>query len=534
MRRAKKKVTGLGSLDDLVERSVATFTPLSDQFCDKLIDIVDNNDTKQSIGEIWKTLTEPVNSSIIETPRLAVLLSAMYGILEFNTVDKKTALTSWTGLPPKDAIEFFKRKKIVSAKEFKALEDSAKAKAFSIAATHQRYVVMEAHQLLSDAIESGESIGQTRRAMRELFRSVGVSNDSNHYINNVFRTNIQASYSEGRYKQQWDARKELPYWRYGTVGDARVRDEHKPLDGLIYPAEHEFWKTYYPPNGFQCRCNVTSLSRYDVNEGDVLTDIPEDIIKPTPGFRSSPASSAEIKRSVSGVSSALNKLNLPGPPVISRSGNTLHEAIGSIAGNNQTDALEQIKKISGLNDSSVLKLLAKNGNCSVLSKGAPSLRKGFARAEVVIPSIHSDGAEQLVSRIASEVGDAKINYGSLVHYVEGKAYLGSTAAINAKGYNATPGLIVSVDTKSAADIETLAELMLNAESGHGSPIRHATDRAYLTLQNVSASDGYTEAYRCEKVVGGKKIIKISKKRLAEYKNTRVLITHNMAEGLDVR
>lgn len=47
-----------------------------------------------------------------------------------------------------------------------------------------------------------------------------------------------------------------PNLRYETVGDERVREEHKTMDGAVYPLDSPFWDTYYPPNGWRCRCIV--------------------------------------------------------------------------------------------------------------------------------------------------------------------------------------------------------------------------------------------------------------------------------------
>lgn len=43
---------------------------------------------------------------------------------------------------------------------------------------------------------------------------------------------------------------------YKTIGDGRVRDEHRKLHGTILPVDHPFWQIYYPPNGWNCRCFV--------------------------------------------------------------------------------------------------------------------------------------------------------------------------------------------------------------------------------------------------------------------------------------
>lgn len=47
-----------------------------------------------------------------------------------------------------------------------------------------------------------------------------------------------------------------PNLKYVTVGDARVREQHKAWDGLILPINHPFWEKHLPPQDWGCRCNV--------------------------------------------------------------------------------------------------------------------------------------------------------------------------------------------------------------------------------------------------------------------------------------
>jgi SPP1 gp7 family putative phage head morphogenesis protein len=51
----------------------------------------------------------------------------------------------------------------------------------------------------------------------------------------------------------------MPFLKYETAGDSRVRDEHRRLEGVVKAIDDAFWKTYYPPNGWNCRCNVVQL-----------------------------------------------------------------------------------------------------------------------------------------------------------------------------------------------------------------------------------------------------------------------------------
>lgn len=67
--------------------------------------------------------------------------------------------------------------------------------------------------------------------------------------------------------QQFKAQKGiLPYLRYQTAGDNSVRDEHRLLDGVTKRIDDPFWKTYYPPNGWNCRCEAIQVPDDEVEE----------------------------------------------------------------------------------------------------------------------------------------------------------------------------------------------------------------------------------------------------------------------------
>lgn len=56
----------------------------------------------------------------------------------------------------------------------------------------------------------------------------------------------------------------LPYLKYLTVGDDRVRPAHMALDGIIRHIDDPIWDKITPMNGWRCRCRTISL---DVTEG---------------------------------------------------------------------------------------------------------------------------------------------------------------------------------------------------------------------------------------------------------------------------
>lgn len=58
--------------------------------------------------------------------------------------------------------------------------------------------------------------------------------------------------------------------QYRTAGDDKVRPEHAELHGITLPPGDPFWEEYFPPNGWNCRCDVVQVrkSRYPATPAD--------------------------------------------------------------------------------------------------------------------------------------------------------------------------------------------------------------------------------------------------------------------------
>lgn len=57
----------------------------------------------------------------------------------------------------------------------------------------------------------------------------------------------------------YQKRKSLyPNIEYVTAGDQLVRPSHAAMDGKVYPVDDPIWDTWFPPNGYLCRCTTVS------------------------------------------------------------------------------------------------------------------------------------------------------------------------------------------------------------------------------------------------------------------------------------
>lgn len=79
---------------------------------------------------------------------------------------------------------------------------------------------------------------------------------------------VQASATMAAKWEQFQQDGDQYYLQYRTAKDDKVRPEHAALDGVTLPPSDSFWDTYYPPNGWNCRCNVVQVrkQKYPITE----------------------------------------------------------------------------------------------------------------------------------------------------------------------------------------------------------------------------------------------------------------------------
>jgi SPP1 gp7 family putative phage head morphogenesis protein len=110
-------------------------------------------------------------------------------------------------------------------------------------------------------------------------RKHGVQPRSTAYIDTLVRTHAAISYGAG-HRQSFLGDPDTPWgYEYVTVGDDRVRPEHEELDGIRRRHDDAFWEKFWPPNGWNCRCQAVAI--YD--EDTTQTRIPKGV-EPDEGF----------------------------------------------------------------------------------------------------------------------------------------------------------------------------------------------------------------------------------------------------------
>jgi hypothetical protein len=115
---------------------------------------------------------------------------------------------------------------------------------------------------LSQAVYNAET---GRKTSFKEFKKVATAIDAK-YNKTWLRTEQDQAYASAQMASKWHSFDNDSNLKYKTAGDGRVRASHQALSNIVKPKTDDFWNTFYPPNGWACRCNVIETNS-DASEG---------------------------------------------------------------------------------------------------------------------------------------------------------------------------------------------------------------------------------------------------------------------------
>lgn len=178
-----------------------------------------------------------------------------------------------------EAVKYFGDKVPVKPSEYYKISNEWKTKAFTVSGYSSADMLNKFMEELKSALDSGTTAKEFRNNMNEFLTNKGYDGLTPYQADNIFRTNIQTAYNVGHFKRMSnpEVKKLRPYWMYDAVNDGRTRLSHKGMNEKVFPADHPIWDTWFPPNGYRCRCSVRSLSERQVKSMGltVSTEIPK-------------------------------------------------------------------------------------------------------------------------------------------------------------------------------------------------------------------------------------------------------------------
>ena len=183
-------------------------------------------------------------------------------------------------LDPQEAIEFFRAKGYAPPESRFSYRDwwgTSHARGFVVAKAMQDDLMADIRGAVDQALTQGRTLRQFREELEPKLKAAGwwgrktmtdpltgetrtVQLGSKRRLAVIFDTNLRTSYAAGRWMRIQRTKDLLPFLLYSQLQRVNKRDAHAPFHRILLPADHPFWATHYPPNGYFCACTVRQLS----------------------------------------------------------------------------------------------------------------------------------------------------------------------------------------------------------------------------------------------------------------------------------
>lgn len=172
-----------------------------------------------------------------------------------------------TSLPFDEAIRFFRQKLNLPTRAWTDLWEGMHTRAFVVAGATRAALLEDFRKAVDKAISQGTTLAEFRKDFDQIVETHGWSYKGGRDWRSrvIFQTNLRTAYAAGRWQQIERVKERRPYLRYVAVKDDRTRPEHLAWHGTVLPVDDSWWKTHYPPNGWNCRCTVQQLSDRDLD-----------------------------------------------------------------------------------------------------------------------------------------------------------------------------------------------------------------------------------------------------------------------------
>ena len=200
------------------------------------------------------------------------------------------------GLPPEEAIRYFEGLGYSIKNDWSGTWQRAQAQAFSVANIYRQDVTAELYESLQAALKNGQSFATWQQQVQQRCDARSWAHQDGQVVDKatgevlakrltparlqtVYRTNMQSAMMAGRWSQLYDNKDARPYLQYVAVMDMKTRPSHAALHGSVYAIDDPFWGSFYPPNGFNCRCTVMALGERDIKRKDLVVQSSGDKIE---------------------------------------------------------------------------------------------------------------------------------------------------------------------------------------------------------------------------------------------------------------
>lgn len=84
---------------------------------------------------------------------------------------------------------------------------------------------------------------------------------SPHRLRTIYQANLRSARAAGQWERGQRTKAVLPFYLYQLGPSERHRPEHAAREGMVYPVDDPIWASWFPPNGWGCKCWLRQITR---------------------------------------------------------------------------------------------------------------------------------------------------------------------------------------------------------------------------------------------------------------------------------
>lgn len=180
--------------------------------------------------------------------------------------------------PPPEASRYMANRGLQPGFNWRDVEPEEHAVAFSVAKMMDLDLLRDTHDALREALDQGLPFAEFQRRLRPRLEARGwwgvrqvtdpltgelieAELGSPRRLRLIYETNLRSARAAGQWDRIQRTRAALPYLEYRLGPSERHRPTHEAKNYLVLPVDDPFWQSWYPPNGWNCKCWVRQLTR---------------------------------------------------------------------------------------------------------------------------------------------------------------------------------------------------------------------------------------------------------------------------------
>ncbi len=178
--------------------------------------------------------------------------------------------------PPPQASRYLRNKELQPAFSWADVAPEEHAVNFSVAKATQIDVLTTLQGALQTALDEGRSFGHFKREITPELQRLGwwgksqmrdvdgslqeVTLGTPRRLRVIYDTNMRTARAAGQWERIQRTKAALPYLTYRLGPSERHRPAHLAKRGITLPVDDPFWSSWYPPNGWGCKCWVRQIT----------------------------------------------------------------------------------------------------------------------------------------------------------------------------------------------------------------------------------------------------------------------------------